>query len=276
MKLDNVKLSELTYEHVIRLIRELTLVIVLAYLWIKIFSGELSLDLTKLTASELVSLLLAFFSIALSAAFYFAATNSSNNFYDNINKFTKDTSELLGRVDEQVKSVNNRQDELRDSFNKHYGKPNTDDIVAIKAETDKKIKDAEKAWEGLLKDILNTAKLAPAEKSRLESELKNKDIELSRLREQSSRLKGKTRFNVINHTKSRIRKMGLERAASMPPRDLLFYLTHNAISAYLRDLALLGYIKNESVSSPSDVTDDGAEFITGIMERLLDSENNEI
>mgnify|MGYP000527716938 CR=1 FL=1 len=44
----------------------------LIYLGIKVFSGDLSLDFTKLSASELVSILLAFFSISLSAAFYFA------------------------------------------------------------------------------------------------------------------------------------------------------------------------------------------------------------
>jgi hypothetical protein len=89
MKLDNVKITDITFGHILRLIREVAIIGVSSYLAIRIFSGDLSLDFTKLSPSELVSILLAFFSIALAAAFYFAATNASNQFYDNINKFNR-------------------------------------------------------------------------------------------------------------------------------------------------------------------------------------------
>lgn len=105
MELKDAKLSDITFGHLIRLVRELVLLFVLGFVVVKLITGDLGLDFTKLSASELVSILLAFFSIALSAAFYFAATNQSNQFYDNVNKFSKDTSELLGRLDEQVKGI---------------------------------------------------------------------------------------------------------------------------------------------------------------------------
>lgn len=272
MKLENVKIADLTFGHVLRLIRELAFVVVLSYLGIKVFSGELSLDFTKLSASELVSMLLAFFSIALSAAFYFAATNSSNQFYDNISKFNKDTSELLGRVDEKVNSVNNRQDELRDSFNKHYSQQPSDKLVEKKAATEQKIKDAENAWNDLLKGILNSAQVDPSEKDRLENELRSRDAELSELREQSSRLKLRSRRPITRHTKQQIKKIGLEEAVSLSPKELLFRLADDGVSAYRRDLEMLGYITSQRISSIDEVTEDGVQFITDLLERILDSE----
>ena len=47
----------------------------------------------------LMSLLLALFSVALAALFYFKATETSNTFYDNTYKFTKDIAGLLVRME---------------------------------------------------------------------------------------------------------------------------------------------------------------------------------
>ncbi len=49
--------------------------------------------------TDLLSLVLAVFAIALSAAFYFKADESSRSFYNNTNVFTKEMSELLGRIE---------------------------------------------------------------------------------------------------------------------------------------------------------------------------------
>ena len=113
MSLENTKISDLNFGHILRLIREAAILVIAGTIIIKILTGDFGLDFTKLSASELVSILLAFFSIALSAAFYFAATSQSNQFYDNVNNFTKDTSTLLGRLDEQLKGLDGRQSELK-------------------------------------------------------------------------------------------------------------------------------------------------------------------
>jgi len=71
MNAEDPKISELKLSTLIRLFRELAFLGVLVFLAVKLFSGNLGLDFAKLSATELVNLLLAFFSIALSAAFYF-------------------------------------------------------------------------------------------------------------------------------------------------------------------------------------------------------------
>ncbi|KAB7691837.1 hypothetical protein [Plesiomonas shigelloides] len=269
MKLENVKLKDVTFGHILRLIREVSVVGVLAYFAIAIFSGGFSLDFTKLTASELVSILLAFFSIALSAAFYFAATNSSNQFYDNISKFNKDTSELLGRVDEQIKSVNSRQDELRDSFNKHYGKSSSESLAETTDETNKKLEKAQKDWDTFINRVINNT--PTSKRGELEQELKLKEAELSTLREQKAEQQARASDPVRIYTRTRIKRMGIEAAVALSPRELLFKLAADGHTAYRRDLAILGYISTRNLNAPSEVTTQGEKFVTRILEQMIET-----
>ena len=63
--------------------------------------SDISIDLSKFDFSDLLALLLALFAVAMSVAFYFKSTDSSNQFYDNIYNFTQKTSEILGRIEER-------------------------------------------------------------------------------------------------------------------------------------------------------------------------------
>ncbi|EOD4151296.1 hypothetical protein ACJQ3B_001851 [Vibrio cholerae] len=269
MKLENVKLQDVTFGHILRLIREVSVVGVLAYFAIAIFSGDFSLDFTKLSASELVSILLAFFSIALSAAFYFAATNSSNQFYDNISKFNKDTSELLGRVDEQIKSVNSRQDELRDSFNKHYGKSLSETLADNTIETNEKLEKAQKDWDAFINQVLNNAPTSKREK--LEQELKLKESELAALREQREEQQRRVSGPVRLYTRTKIKRIGIENAVNRSPRELLFEIAAHGHSSYQRDLETLGYSTTRNITDPSEITIQGERFVTRILEDMLEA-----
>jgi hypothetical protein len=68
----------------------------LALIWRVVIA---KIDLKGFSFNDLLSLLLAVFSVALSVAFYFKANETSNKFYDNTYKFTKEMSELLGRIE---------------------------------------------------------------------------------------------------------------------------------------------------------------------------------
>nr|MDA3824148.1 hypothetical protein [Bacteroidales bacterium] len=63
--------------------------------------SNFTLDLTKFDFSDLLAMILALFAIAMSVAFYFKSTDSSNQFYDNIYNFTQKTSEILGHIEER-------------------------------------------------------------------------------------------------------------------------------------------------------------------------------
>ncbi|MFM2334285.1 MAG: hypothetical protein RIS91_288 [Bacteroidota bacterium] len=65
----------------------------------KLAVSNLSFDFSKFDFNALLALLLSLFAIGLSVAFYFKATDTSNLFYDNTYKFTKEISEILGRIE---------------------------------------------------------------------------------------------------------------------------------------------------------------------------------
>lgn len=269
MKLDNVKLGEMTFNHILRLIRELSIIGVSSYLAIRVFSGDLSLDFTKLSPSELVSILLAFFSISLAATFYFAATNASNQFYDNINKFNKDTSELLGRLDEQIKHVNTRQQELGDRIDKRYLSSADGDEESKSEENEEQIAEARAKWQESLDQIL--AMVEPEEKQRLEAELKKKDVELNVLREEQAKIEAKKMFQLRHYFRRKVEDFELSEAVTYSPDELLLKLIKQTNFSIRRDMVKHGFIETDRPSHPEEVTKKGQEFISSIVSRMLES-----
>ena len=66
-----------------------------------IFNRGFNINIMNFDFNDLLSLILAIFAILLASLFYFQATKTSNNFYDNVYKFTKDTTEILSRIEER-------------------------------------------------------------------------------------------------------------------------------------------------------------------------------
>lgn len=89
---------------------------------------DIKIDLKELSATDMVSITLAFFSISLSVAFFYMAEKQSNRFYIHINKFIQDTATSIGKLEERVKFMGDKQQELSDSFkvNIDYNKLSTE------------------------------------------------------------------------------------------------------------------------------------------------------
>ena len=266
-----MKLSELTLHGLIRLLREIATLLVLGYLTIKLFTGELSIDFGKLSAVEMVSLLLAFFSIALSAAFYFAATSQSNQFYDNVNKFSKDTSELLGRVDEQIKGIGGRQSELKDSLDRYYLGNRVTTADAAKEEVQAKTKEVEANLSKLVSDLLDKSNLSADERTTFEQELRKRDAELSTLRERLGRMSATSEVGLRNYTRSKIQQIGIAKAIELTLEELLLQVARLGPSAYRRDLATYGYLTDAEPSSAEAVTEKGKQMVQAALERALEA-----
>jgi hypothetical protein len=264
------KIANMSVAGVIRLIRELAVIGVLAYLCIKLIMGEFSLDFGRLSPTELVSILLAFFSIGLSAAFYFAATSQSNQFYDNVNKFSKDTSELLGRLDEQVKGIGGRQSELKDSLDKYYLRDRERGGEAAREEAQEKIKEAERNLSEMVSALLEKANLPVSERTAFEAELKAKDEELSSLRQRVARMSTSRESSVRRYVRTLIDRIGINRAISLSVDDLVIEVAKTGVPPFRRDMVNMGYIKSERPSSPEDITDSGREMVLRALEQAVD------
>jgi hypothetical protein len=274
MDVDNTRITDLTFGHVIRLIREIAVVFVCCYLSIKVFSGDLSLDFTKLTATELVSFLLAFFSIGLSAAFYFAATNSSNKFYDYINKFNSSMSELLGRLEERIKNVNEKQHEIGVKISGgNYSETKSYDADLQAKNNEAAIDEVQAAFENTIKDILAKAALGDEEKRQLEASLRKAEVELSELRNEQSKITAKKILSLKRYITQKVEDFGLEQATALGPDELLIALFGSFSPPARRDLHKYGYVMNEFPDGPGDVTREGRELVFEIVVKLLEKAN---
>lgn len=101
-------------------LRDLSVVLVCTALAYRLAVSKITIDLSGFGFTDLLSLILAISAIVLSAAFYFKADESSKNFYNNSYEFTKNISELLGRIEErfgaQLVSLNKSHDNLNNKF----------------------------------------------------------------------------------------------------------------------------------------------------------------
>ena len=131
-----------------------------------------------------LSLLMAFFAVALSALFYFKATESSNLFYDNTYKFTKDISEILGRIEagfgERLRHLDEGYSGLRDRFEKLPF-----DVSKAKEKEEKEKQEVAKKeaeLQHMFEELAKRAKLAEGEKTALFARLEQtqQELDLSR------------------------------------------------------------------------------------------------
>lgn len=84
-----------------KLIRDLAVIALLAVAAFKLARADVHIKIDSFSFSELLALLLALFSVWLSALFYFKADEGSNRFYNNSYRFTKEMGGLLGRIEER-------------------------------------------------------------------------------------------------------------------------------------------------------------------------------
>lgn len=140
----------------------------------KLYRSDLSLSLVNLTTTDFLSLVLAFFSIWLSMMFYWKADESSQRFYDDTYKFTRDVSTMLGRIEsgfgshlqhlnENYGRLDNRMDRLTKT------EKEAEDVVETKVED---VRSAQESTEKLFEDLAQKAKLDEREKAELEARLK--------------------------------------------------------------------------------------------------------
>lgn len=147
-------------------IRDVTVIVFFSVLSFKLFGMKLSLDIKEFGFTDLLSMLLAFFAIALSVVFYFKATDTSNRFYDNSYTFTKDVSEILGRMEagfgEKLKHLDEGYSGIRDKFDSLPF-----DSVKANEEVErenKEIKAKEAEQHQMLENLAKKAKLVESEK----------------------------------------------------------------------------------------------------------------
>ena len=150
----------------------------------KLAISNVSFDFSKFDFNSLLSLILALFAISLSVAFYFKATDTSNLFYDNTYKFTKEISEILGRIEagfgERLRHLDEGYSGLVNKIDNGSSEQN---IKETKEEIEKeklKLKQDIQERNNILNSLLEKAQLEQHEKEEIRKQLKEKELEISK------------------------------------------------------------------------------------------------
>lgn len=262
--------------------------ILLALISYKLAVSELNFDFSKFDFSDLLSLTLAIFSIGLSVAFYFKATDTSNKFYDNTYKFTKEISEILGRIEagfgERLKHLDEGYTGLRDKFD-GSSTNNSEDIEEAKLELEKEKEQLHKEVQEkneLLEELMTKAQLGDEEReqfterinqreeqiNKLSSELrflnrKLRDAERSRENEIIHSIDDRMRLRLMNFIASQIdHNMLLDAPIELLMRRIKFDPSEHPESLTF-SLQRMGYLDDEMRFTPS-----GIELLRGIARRM--------
>lgn len=178
--------------------RDLVICLLLIVISVKIIQIDLRIDFAGFNFTDLLSMLLAFFATALSAAFYFKANESSNVFYNNTYKFTKDVSEILGRIEA---GFGERLKHIDESYVGLSNKIDRFDVGKAKEEQRKEeelIREKEEERERLFNDLTERAKSVDAEMAALLSKLKENALELEKSHDDLNRLKSQIHDSRVN------------------------------------------------------------------------------
>ena len=178
-------------------IRDITIIMFFGVFSFKLFGMELSLDIKEFGFTDLLSMIVAFFAISLSVVFYFKATDTSNRFYDNSYAFTKDVSEILGRMEagfgERLKHLDEGYSGIRDKFDRlPFDSAKTMEDIE---KENQEIKDKEAEQHKMLENLAKKAKLAETEKVELFEHMNTLSHELEQSKRQARRLEKKMRMN---------------------------------------------------------------------------------
>jgi len=152
----------------------------------KIAISNLSFSASSLDTTDVLSIVLAIFSVALSVMFYFKGSEESSKFYNNSYQFTKEISELLGRIEAGFGEKLRHIDDGYSSIGKRL-----DDVLALRAKAAERLKEEEEEVESasvdrdkIISTLLEKANVSEEEKQRIRAELEEKEKELAYARMQ--------------------------------------------------------------------------------------------
>lgn len=260
----------------VKAICTLALVGVLAY---KIFNTPVELTVDFPT---LLSLLLALFSVALAALFYFKATETSNTFYDNTYNFTKDIAQLLVKIEsgfgERLRNLDEGYSSMRDYLqNSPYNHSEIEDakekIAGEKQEIEKVIEERNQ----IVSSLIERAQLHEEEREKIIQQLSEKESELAASQHELSRMNKRLFLERMRKKEEReistglesftadfvVRKIGAEKILELSPMGVRRYVNKvlgEAPRQYIEDLERHGFFDD-------GINRDGIEFIRYIAQR---------
>jgi hypothetical protein len=209
-------------------------IIIVLFLCLKFYNATFTMNFDFIA---LLSTILALFSVGLSAVFYFKATETSNNFYDNTFKFTKDIADLLIRIEsgfgERLKSLDEGYNSMRNIMNSHNGPDLTDTKEKIEQE-ESELNKVEQERNKLIEQLLEKTNLENEEKDKIQTELKIKEDELQKVQVELARLKKRLHEETL--VSREMVHSSFDFNGDESPRERVAYYISNSIVPELKEL----------------------------------------
>lgn len=153
--------------------RDISIGLVMLVVAVRLAFAETTIDLSGFNFTDLLSLILALAAVALSAAFYFKADESARSFYNNTYHFTKEVSEILGRIEagfgKQLEHINQGYVGLNDKIDRMPFDPAF--IREQEAAKRSEIQEQEAERDDIIQDLMRRAQMDDAEKASLQAKL---------------------------------------------------------------------------------------------------------
>lgn len=171
----------------------------------KLSISELIFDFSNFDFNALLALILSLFAIGLSVLFYFKATETSNLFYDNTYKFTKEISEILGRIEagfgERLRHLDEGYSGLINKFDNSFNEMNINETKEEIVKEKEKLRIEKEERNQIINSLIKKANLEKGETEKILQQLKEKEIEIARQNHElnflRNKLKDEENFNEI-------------------------------------------------------------------------------
>lgn len=172
-------------------LRDLLVIVFLTICAFRLAMTDIVIDLTGFKFTDLLSMILAISAIALSAAFYFKADETSRGFYNNTYRFTKEVSEILGRIEagfgEKLRHIDEGYNGLSEKFDRMPFDRELNKVDEKNKEAE--IQEQEAKRQDIIEDLMRKADLADGDKRELLSKLVQLSEELDKSRNELARFR---------------------------------------------------------------------------------------
>lgn len=187
-------------------VKAISTLILVSFFVYKYYDAEIKMTVDFPT---LLSLILALFSVALAALFYFKATDTSNKFYDNTYKFNRDIALSLAKIEsgfgEKLQNIHDGYANVRDYL--QNSPLSVSEVEAVQKRIENEEQEIEKVAQEkneILHNLMERARLETEEKGEVVNELAKKEKELEQLKLELVRMKEKFRNEIRDHNEDEL------------------------------------------------------------------------
>lgn len=256
--------------------RDLSIVALIVVVGTRFATADFNIDLKDFSFTDLVSLFLAVSSVALSALFYFKADESSRTFYTHTYKFTKEVSEMLGRIDsgfgEKLTNIGQGYNDLSQKFDRFSYRPrNGEDQVESSELKQAEIHEQEARRQDLIEGLMQRASLADEEKSELLMQLSTLSRELEKSKAELREQRHETDYDIDPGFRSYLADfVGRYFEPGLSDGDSSFYRDRfqSVLSDQVFSADAKRYMRDKNLLRGRMLTDKGVELIRSIIDDL--------